>query len=252
MAQQANVIRTAVVTLRGIQFNITSINDRTKISDLKRKIKKHAERFMIDFDADDMEDCNLLIRVDGTRSIKDDNKLIMPLFEGDRLNVTVEEPIAVILKNPNQNTRFGIYVFPSDPMEEVYAKAVNLDCTEGIWFHLDRSNSIYSNANSDYLHKSAVISETLRDREELKVTNYHQEAPNRQISIRTSRERTFQLNVSDELTVRDIKWMIRCRDGIPMAKQRLLFRGRELNDAHELFWDENVQDGSTLILTCRV
>merc|ERR1712228_2962 len=244
MAQET---RTVVVNFRDIEFSITSINQQTKISDLKRKMKNEVVRFIANIDFDDIEDHKLLLWIND-EEIKDDNKSIMPLFRGNKLNVTVEEPIAIVLANPNKNTRFGIYVFPSDQMEEVYYKASQLNCTDDIWFNLNHGNE---GEDFDIFSKNWTVRHTLKDGEELKVTNQNHRPLNQQINVRWhEKNEEFQINASMYSTISDIKWILRCRLNISMKKQRLIYNGREFDDIDSLS-DFDVQPGSTLFLATR-
>ena len=72
-----------------------------------------------------------------------------------------------------------------------------------------------------------------------------------QIFVKTPTGLTTTLDVESSNTIKHVKMLIEEKDAIPPAQQRLLFRGKQLEDS-ETVADYGIQAGDTIIERLRL
>ena len=73
----------------------------------------------------------------------------------------------------------------------------------------------------------------------------------RQIFVKTLTGKTITLEIQGDVSIAMVKKAIQKKEGIPPHRQRLIFAGRQLEDAETLN-SNNIQNGSTLHLVLRL
>lgn len=73
----------------------------------------------------------------------------------------------------------------------------------------------------------------------------------KQIFVRTLTGKTFTYDVTDSDTVESLKAKIHAKEGIPATEMRLIFAGKEMNEARALS-DYNIQKASTIHMVLRL
>ena len=73
----------------------------------------------------------------------------------------------------------------------------------------------------------------------------------RQIFVKTLTGKTITLKIQGDVSIAMVKKAIQKKEGIPPRRQRLIFAGRQLEDAETLN-SYDIQNGSTLHLVLRL
>merc|ERR1712129_111699 len=120
--QKPNIAKSLNVTFRSIEFTV-SVDEDSTVSDMKNKIKHFAAKLIENTNAKDIynEHMRLIDKDSCTRM--DTDKMEM-YFHGKitELEVVVEEAFGLTFRKQSSQRQFGLFVFPSDSMYNVYHK----------------------------------------------------------------------------------------------------------------------------------
>lgn len=75
--------------------------------------------------------------------------------------------------------------------------------------------------------------------------------PGHDVSVKTLTGKTFNMEVTSDMPVRVAKYLIKCKEGIPIDQQRLIFNGIQMEDDRTL-GDYNIQVKSVLHLVLKL
>ena len=235
------------VIFRNIKFGIQLHGDMT-LGNAKNKIKKHAAMFVQDMKASDVDNEHLrIITTIPTQPQHDDNIKLETFFRFDltdspKLELTVEEAFGVTLKTPYSPLLHGLFVFPSDSIENIYYRAFQLagnDRYHDHWFNIYRKR--HGNTVTDSpLSKQGSVRQFLVAGDELVMRYNHVNGFGNpammQVFVKTLTGSTLTMEALAEGkdVIQNFKWMLFCRLKIPPRLQRLIFAGKQMEDGRVL------------------
>ena len=148
----------------------------------------------------------------------------------------LETEMQLKVKTPVGKTIFVDGVKSSDKVEDVKNK---IKKQEGI--PIERQRLVYKGKELTN-PKSTMDDNGIEDGSTLELFE-----PEMQIKVRTPSGKTIFVNkVKPSDSVQDVKMKIKKQEGIPVDKQRLLYRGKELTSPKSTMDDNGIENGSTL------